>query len=132
MHATFRVCTVVLLVAVGGCGKKAEEGPTTYAVTGKVVFPDGKPLARGHIEFNSPTDSTVRATGVIDENGVFSLQTSLSRSHKPGAVAGLYKVTVTGFEIPRDGAAPPRYEIEQLYTVAANDSNHFTIKLPQQ
>lgn len=132
MHATLRVCTVVLLVAVGGCGKKGEEGPTTYAVTGKVVFPDGKPLVRGYIEFISSTDSAVRATSAIDENGAFSLQTSLSRSHKPGAVPGIYKVRVIGYEIPRDGGAPPEYNIDQLYTVAENDSNKFTIPLPQK
>ena len=58
--AVVPVLAALTLTAIVGCG---EDGVATYPVSGKVVYPDGSPLAGGVIELRctaAPTPVTAR------------------------------------------------------------------------
>src|SRR5262245_54947309 len=76
---------------LAGCGNNI---PTTYPVTGKVIYQKGKPVTYGRVEFQSTADPELRATGRIQTDGTFSLTTSLRGRSAPGAVAGEHKVLI--------------------------------------
>ena len=63
------ICTLTLGFA--GCSKKLE----TYPVTGKVHFPDGKPLEGGVIIFVSK-DKGTQSRARIERDGTFTLARS--------------------------------------------------------
>ena len=85
-----RGLALALLALIAGCSKI----PTTYPVTGKVVYPKGKPVTYGRVEFHSKTHPELRATGGIKTDGTFSLTTNLGGESAPGAVAGEHKVLI--------------------------------------
>ncbi len=98
---------MTLLVSMAsGCSQQ----PQTFLVHGMVVFPDGKPLTKGTIEFEVTRDSKpITATGEIASDGTFQLGTFQA---KDGAIAGKHRVVVianhvigTGEERPE--ALPP-------------------------
>ena len=74
-----------------GCGPA---GPKTYPVNGRVELTqgDGAVLAGTNIEVSLESDPTVRASGVIDENGRFTLETLHGGKIWKGAVEGSYQV----------------------------------------
>lgn len=74
-----------LLLGTVGCG-----GDSFYPVTGKVTFPDGKPLTIGRVNYDSEKHS---AYGQIQEDGTYEL-TSIEEGD--GAPAGTYKVYISG------------------------------------
>ncbi|MBR5627025.1 MAG: hypothetical protein IKW74_05320 [Thermoguttaceae bacterium] len=74
----FCVCAMALV----GCNSKPK-------VTGKVTFPDGKPLTVGCVNFQS---ETTMARGDLDENGQYSLS---SEGENDGVEAGTYQVFIT-------------------------------------
>lgn len=84
------VTAVLALASLTGCG---ERRPPTYPVTGKVTFPDGKPLAGGTVEFESEVASAegLNARGEIQADGTFSMTT-----YEPddGAIEGRHRVIV--------------------------------------
>jgi hypothetical protein len=77
---------MLLLVLIAGCGSR---GPDLHAVTGRVVFGDGRPVSSGVIEF-APPDGGPTARGRIGTDGRFTLTTG----DRPGAVAGQHRVAV--------------------------------------
>ncbi len=76
---------VTLLGTVLGCGGGLELAPAS----GKVTL-DGQPLADAAVTF-VPVEGGPVASGVTDEQGNFSVNTT----NKPGAVPGEHHVTVT-------------------------------------
>ncbi len=99
----------LLVVALAtGCNQR----PPTYLVHGMVVYPDGKPLTKGTVEFEAMNQSKpITATGEINSDGSFQLGTFEA---KDGAIAGTHRVAVisdfvigTGVERP-DEIPPPK------------------------
>lgn len=99
----------LLVVALAtGCNQR----PATYLVHGMVVYPDGKPLTKGTVEFEAMNQSKpITATAEISSDGSFQLGTFEA---KDGAIAGAHRVAVisdfvigTGVERP-DEIPPPR------------------------
>ena len=93
-----------------GIASGCSEQPKTYLVHGMVVFPDGKPLTKGTVEFEVTASSKpITATGAIGLDGTFELGTYAA---KDGAIVGQHRVVViadhmigTGEERPE--ALPP-------------------------
>ncbi len=89
------------------CG--CSDRPPTYVVHGMVVFPDGKPLTKGTVEFETEYDGQViTASSDIANDGTFQLGTF---EVNDGAVAGEYRVAVIadydiGTGVERPGKLP--------------------------
>lgn len=105
----FRSMVLILSVVfaiLSGCDSK----PATYLVHGMVVYPDGKPLTEGTVEFETLHGKRpITATGEINEDGTFQVGT-----YEPndGAIAGTHRVAVIadfeiGTGIERPGLLPP-------------------------
>lgn len=97
--------TLMLLTAVG-----CNQNPTTYPVRGRVVYPDGKPVTGGTLEFETIGQKpTVTATAEIATDGQFTMGTY---SADDGALPGKHRAAVIAdFEIgtqeERPGIVPP-------------------------
>src|SRR5262245_39900924 len=94
MRASQRIGAAVIgLWVVTGCGPS---GPKTYPVTGRVEVAGGNaaPLAGSNVEAALDSDPTVRASGVIEEDGRFTLETLHAGKILKGAQAGTYKARI--------------------------------------
>jgi len=99
-----RVFCLAALAAIIGC---SDGNPTRYEVRGQVLFPDGKPVTTGTIEFQSiDHDPPLNATGSISPEGRFELGTF---DVDDGAVPGRHRAVVLG-----DGTAETRHERPEL------------------
>ena len=128
----------MILVVVPGCATK-EEMPKTYAVTGKVVLKNGKPLAGGTISFISVKDEEQRAYGEIAKDGTFTLDTvaltSKARSERlAGAVEGEFRVNIRpsgsvddGMGGPPLGGGRPEFTLKKTYKIEAKENNEITV-----
>lgn len=98
--------TGLLAVTMSGCSDQAE----TWLVHGMVVYPDGKPLKHGTVEFETTYDKKpITASAELGEDGTFQLGTY---EKNDGAIAGLHRVAVIsefqiGTGIERPGKLPP-------------------------
>ena len=103
--------SIILLVAaiiplLSGCDSQIE----TYLVHGMVVYPDGKPLTEGTVEFEvQGLKKAVTAWGDINPDGTFQLGTY---EVNDGAIAGTHRVAVVanyeiGTGVERPGLVPP-------------------------
>jgi hypothetical protein len=79
--------TLIIVTVASGCG-----GQKLYPVEGRVIFPDGTPLAGGLVVFE-PIESTtnVSARGQIQADGTFRLGTFRDDD---GAIAGRHRALV--------------------------------------
>jgi len=128
---------VLALLLVSGCAK--EEMPKTYAVKGKVVLKNGKPLAGGFITFASVENPERRAYGDVAKDGSFTLDTvaltSKARSERlTGAVEGEFRVTIRptgstddGTGGPPVGAGRPAFTLKKTYKIEAKETNELTV-----
>jgi hypothetical protein len=107
-----------LFLFLVGCNK----GLQTYPVTGKVHFPDGRPLEGGVVIFVSH-DTGVQARARIEQDGTFTLGTL---SNKDGSVSGLQRVSVRP-EVLGPGA-PPKQPLLPKYQAATSSGIEFTVK----
>ena len=96
LNAESKWTAVVMLglFAIAGCGGPA--GPKTYPVKGQVQLAGGevKVLAGHNVEAALETDSTVRAYGLIQDDGSFELETLRAGVLQSGAAEGKYRVRV--------------------------------------
>ncbi|WP_425399539.1 hypothetical protein [Aeoliella sp.] len=114
-------CMVVLALAVPlvGCGNGLSR------VSGKVTL-DGQELTasddvRVTVFFN-PTDGTrASATGLVDEQGTYTVSTGA----EAGIAPGVYKVTISGSQLIRsaDGGAPGGKRITPLRYASPDTSD---------
>src|SRR5687767_9565768 len=81
------------LLGALGCGPG---GPKTYPVRGKVELSTGDlaPLAGSHVEAALASDLDVRASGEIQPDGSFTLQTLHDGKILKGAREGSYKARI--------------------------------------
>ena len=86
---------------LAGCSGQS----STYLVHGMVVYPDGKPLTRGTVEFEATHEgSQITASAEIAPDGTFQLGTYAPHD---GAVTGHHRVTVIAdFDIATGWARP--------------------------
>jgi len=109
----------MLLTALAGCGGK----PAT--VSGVVTL-DGKPLERGSVGF-TPVAGGMRAAGVIDGDGSYTLSTN----RDAGLEIGEYAVTVVSREPgPENAQGPPMpgpYITPQHYSVESTSGLKFNV-----
>ena len=87
------VVAVAALCAAAGCGPA---GPKTYPVRGKVELAggDARNLAGATVEAAMDADPSVRASGVIAEDGSFALETLHAGVILKGAREGTYKARI--------------------------------------
>ena len=86
------IATLILMqLALSGCSR--DKHPKRYAVSGKVLFPDGEPVRTGVVEL-VPEEGNLTAHGDIKRDGTYSLSTI---KFNDGAVPGNYRVVVKQF-----------------------------------
>lgn len=97
------VLLAALSLAATGCDAG---GRATHPVSGTVVLPGGdvSALAGQVVEVSHATDRDVRAHGVLDSQGRFTLETLDGGENRPGAPAGEYAVRV----LPDPDEVPPQ------------------------
>jgi hypothetical protein len=91
----------LLLSTAVGCS----EQQTTYIVHGMVVYPDGKPLTKGTVEFEAVDEERpITASSEIEADGTFQLGTF---APKDGAIPGRQHIAViTDAEIGTEAERP--------------------------
>ena len=122
----YRPWILTMVAVFASAGIAGCTGVKTYPVKGKVVFKDGRPVTGGgRIEFQSASDSQVKATGWIDmKDGSFSLTTFKDGKKIEGAVEGPHRVVV---DLHNPVAV---IELPNVYTVEPRE-NDFTIEVPK-
>jgi hypothetical protein len=96
----------LLFAVLSGCDSR----PETFLVHGMVIYPDGKPLTEGTVEFETlHLKKPITATGEINEDGTFQIGTFEAND---GAIAGTHRVAVIadfeiGTGVERPGLLPP-------------------------
>lgn len=105
-RSIIQLVAAAILPLLSGCDAQIE----TYLVHGMVVYPDGKPLTKGTVEFEvQGLKKAVTASGDINSDGTFQLGTY---EVNDGAIAGTHRVAVIadyeiGTGIERPGLIPP-------------------------
>ena len=92
-------------LALGGC-TQADDAPklaTLFPVKGKVLLPDGKPLAAGRVVMVS-SDGLTSPSGPVTPDGTFTIS---SGDGQDGAPAGDYKVRIEPVLTSKRGAKAP-------------------------
>lgn len=103
-----RQLLALIILATATCG--CNQNPTTYPVSGKVVYPDGKPVSSGTLEFETVAQKpTVTATAEILPDGQFTMGTYAAAD---GALPGRHRAAVIadfeiGTQAERPGIVPP-------------------------
>lgn len=128
-----------------GCSQAPPPLPDTVPFSGSVEL-DGKPMDGGMVTFLSKTEKGVNATGIVNENGEYSLKVSVGKAEKEGALPGDYKVTISRFvlpsgkpqdlskpvEVPGRESLPPKYSVPNqtvlTATVKSGGSADFQLK----
>jgi len=118
------VVVVLSVVGVSGCGGS---GPTTHPVAGRVEVSGGNAaqLAGHHVEIVRTDDSTVRAAGVIDESGRFTVETLDAGQRRSGAREGTYHARLI---LADEGDGRPKPKVPKKY-LDANTSG-WTVQVP--
>jgi hypothetical protein len=115
-------CAVLGVVAIllAGCGGKPSQ------VSGTVTL-DGKTIERGMVGF-TPANGGMRASGVIESDGTYTLTTNRDSGLEPGE----YMVTVVSREPgPPATTGPPApgpYITPQHYAAEATSGLKFTVE----
>ena len=111
----FGLVAAAVIVTAVGCGKA---GPKTHAVKGTVTL-DGGDVAHlaGHsVEAVLESDPAVRASGVIQKDGSFTLVSLLEGQMRDGAAPGKYRARIIVSDDPDEtGKKPPRPPLANRY-----------------
>lgn len=104
MKSLYRLARVILPAAILtltiGCGGGNDANP----VEGRVTL-DGNPLSGATVVFSPADGSSDGASGITDENGVYTLFRAIGGDVGEGAVAGDYVVTVSKAPVATGNAA---------------------------
>jgi hypothetical protein len=101
--------------------------PKTYPAAGQVQYKNGQPMKGGSVQFTTAEDNGLRVSGLIGEDGRFSLTTLRDRAKADGAPEGDYRVLVLP-PLQDDHKGVPPIPAPGTYKVEAKD-NQFQIKL---
>jgi len=91
-RAAVSCCGAAVIIMLVGCNRSSQES----LVSGSVTL-DGSRIGPGMVVF-APIEGGKPATGSIESNGSFTLNTS----REPGLAAGRYKVAVSIRELPKN------------------------------
>jgi len=132
------VTTLMLLAVPLTAGCNRGDRLKTYEATGKVTFPDGRPLWGGSVTFHS-ADHQISATAAIQPDGTFRLRTY---DEGDGAVAGRHLVSLMlppsppGVDPDEDVSPPafhPKYQNVATsgleFVVSETGENHFPVRI---
>lgn len=95
-------CAWCIVWCIASCGCGGGDQLKTFPVTGRVILPDGKPLAGGLVTFQS-VEHKVSASGTVDADGICRLGTYKLAD---GAVAGRHRAAVAAPAIQGDPDLP--------------------------
>ena len=126
-RVTFASGVGLAILCLAGCGK-TPAAPTTYPVTGKVVYKGGAPLAGGAITLVSTSDRNVRAIGEIASDGGFSLHTLIGNHKVSGTVGGTHDVQIIPAQDKKQ-QLPPIRVLQKQCKVEAGGANNLTIEV---
>ncbi|WP_156514357.1 hypothetical protein [Planctomyces sp. SH-PL14] len=112
MMGRWVLCAVLLLA---GCGAKPKVTEGLKAVTGKITYKD-QPVTSGVVTFYTDRREGMGATGNINPDGTYSLQTN---ANSPGAKPGAYKIRIESWSVPPkvtdDAVVPGKSAIPEKY-----------------
>jgi hypothetical protein len=128
---SIRLILMIALVAatIGGCGRAAKgpPPPQTFAVAGEVKLADGKPVAKGLVQF-LPEKGPSRNISAPIKDGKFTLGTAFGNQLLPGTTEGRYRVKIIhGFDAR---GAPIEITLPNVYEIKPQD-NQFVFTLPK-
>ncbi len=112
---TWIVLSAAILFVAVGCGG-SDSSIKTYPVRGKVVLKGGNAnrLERGKVWFQSTSDPSLKAVGIIYEDGSFAMTTLLEDKGVLGVPAGQYHARVEPptdeDHKPQPGLIHPKYQ----------------------
>ncbi len=115
---------IVSLALLAGC-QQGPAMPTSIPVTGEITY-QGEPVEKASVTLVSSDPKGKNATGLTNDQGVFTLQTYIDPTHSlNGAIAGDYHLTVTKTDevtmsttTGKGPAAPPSAEEMNKFTQA--------------
>lgn len=114
-----RILLLLLLscVVATGCSRG---GQGLAVVKGKVTY-KGKPVPNGTVNFNPVDANKPSASGKIQPDGSYTLETFLGSRPSPGAVIGAHKVVIVAMQdqegiLPEQRAALPPPIVPSKYT----------------
>lgn len=127
----FRRFLFLVALLLPGCKDKEPLVPTTYPVSGKVLYKDGTPMRKGMINFRSVTDASVSADGIVSNDGTFTLTTLTQAKQKSaGAIEGEHRVTIIFMVEDQVAARPPDpLTLKETYKILPQESNQIEIKI---
>jgi hypothetical protein len=128
MNFTTRTLLALIFAAALGCARENAKSPipTTYPVSGQVVFRNGKPFPGGMIHFVSKAEPSLAISGTIEDDGSFEVFTIFGGKPLPGAVRGLCTVMVSP---PINENKPVDiYQPKKEFEVKERE-NHFVVEL---
>jgi hypothetical protein len=117
---------IVLSFLSSGCG---DSGPEKARVYGKVTY-KGQPVPKGTISFQAVDPEGRNATGLIQSDGTYELQTE---DPGDGAILGDYKVSISAREnevlmyIPKK-PVPPKRLVPEKYENPETSGQTATVK----
>jgi hypothetical protein len=104
--------------------------PSTFPVTGKVMFDNGTPLSGGAVTFYPKNPGAMSSKGKIDSNGMFKLS---SFGEDDGARPGEYIVTIDPAGVEKAPLRIPRRYRQQatspLKAEVREEDNTFEFRL---
>lgn len=111
------VSAVLSVALTSGCSSGANG---LAIVKGKVTY-KGKPVPNGTVNFNPVDGNKPSASGKIQPDGSYTLETFLGSRPSPGAVIGQHKVVIVAMQdqegiLPEQRAALPPPIIPSKYT----------------
>jgi hypothetical protein len=117
---------LALYVTLGIAGCSKPEPDNLHTVRGTILL-DGKPLPRGSVSLRAMDQSSwEQPTGVVDENGQFTMFTQ----GQEGVAPGQYKVIVFATEAAFDEAGKPHPGLPRsLIPVCYNDPEKTPLRL---
>jgi hypothetical protein len=123
------LATCIGILSLCGCSHatKGLPPPQTFAVTGEVKLADGKPVAKGLVQF-LPENGPSRNISAPIKDGKFTLGTAFGNQLLPGTTEGHYRVKIIpGFD---SHGAPIEITLPNVYEIKPQD-NQFVFTLPK-
>lgn len=119
-------CGMAVMLSVVGASGCRDASPPTHPVAGRVQLSgEAAQLAGHHVELVHTDDPTVRAAGIIDDGGRFSVETLDHGQRKGGAREGTYRARLI---LTDEGDGRPKPKVPKKY-LDANTSG-WTVQVP--
>ncbi|WP_020468048.1 hypothetical protein [Zavarzinella formosa] len=121
------IAAMVILAGIGAC---EPAGPKTVPVKGTVTLEGGDVslLAGHHVEGVLEGNPSVLASGVIQKDGVFALESLLEGKVRKGAMPGKYKARIViSDDVDDNGKRLPRPPLSKSFLRAETSGLSFEV-----